>query len=94
MTNISISQTLGNSDFCAMQTILARLFYHVFFFFFLVIELYFSIPTVVAQIFHPISELNLTSVNFPVMPTGKLTEEAKAETETHLVTVEAKINQC
>ena len=46
--NISI---LFNLDF-VNDTILFR-----FFFFFLIIDLYFLIPTVIAQIFNPITEL-------------------------------------
>ena len=56
------------------------------FFFFLIIDLYFSIPAVIAQIFNPIAEL--------VIPIGIPTKEAKAEMETHPVIVEAKIRKC
>ena len=45
----------------------------MFFFFFLVIDLYFLIPTVIAQIFNPIAEL--------VIPIGILVKEAKVEME-------------
>ena len=45
-----------------------------FFLFFLIIDLYFLIPAVIAQIFNPISEL--------VIPIGIPMKEAKAETET------------
>ena len=48
-------------------------------FFFLIIDLYFLIPAVIAQIFHKIAEL--------VIPTGIPTKEAKIETETHPVIV-------
>ena len=48
-------------------------------FFFLVIDLYFLIPAVIAQIFHKIAEL--------VIPTGIPTKEAKIEMETHPVIV-------
>ena len=44
-----------------------------FFFFFLIIELYFLISAVIAQIFNPIVEL--------VIPIGIPTKEAKAEIE-------------
>ena len=57
-----------------------------FFFFFLIIDLYFLIPTVIAQIFNPIEEL--------VIPIGIPTKEAKAEMETHPVIVQAKIRKC
>ena len=46
-----------------------------FFFFFLIIDLYFLIPAVIAQIFSPITEL-VTLILIP-------TKEAKAEIETH-----------
>ena len=57
-----------------------------FFFFFLIIDLYFLIPTVIAQIFNPIEEL--------VIPIGIPTREAKAEVETHPVIVQAKTRKC
>ena len=53
-----------------------------FFFFFLIIDLYFLILPVIAQIFSPIAEL--------VIPTGIPTKEKKAEIETHPIIVEAK----
>ena len=56
------------------------------FFFFLIIDLYFLIPAVIAQIFNHVVEL--------VVPTGIQIEEAKAETEIHPVVVEAKIRKC
>ena len=59
------------------------LFYH-FFKFFLIIDLYFLIPAVIAQIFNPIAEL--------VIPTEVWTKKAKAETETHPVIVEITIS--
>ena len=62
-----------NLDF-ASNTILS-----CFVFFFLIIDLYFLIPAVIAQIFHKIAEL--------VIPTGIPTKEAKIETETHPVIV-------
>ena len=55
-----------------------------FFFFFLIIDLNF--PAVIAKSFNPIAE--------PVIPVGISTEEAKPETETHPVIVEAKIRNC
>ena len=60
---------LFNLDF-ANNTILSCVV-----FFFLVIDLYFLIPAVIAQIFHKIAEL--------VIPTGIPTKEAKIEMETH-----------
>ena len=57
-----------------------------FSFFFLIIDLYFLTPTVIAQIFNPIKEL--------VIPIGIPTKEAKAEMETHPVIVQAKIRKC
>ena len=54
---------------CAL---LSSLFYHVFsFFFFLLIDLYFSIPAVIAQIFNPTAEL--------LIPTGTTTNEVNTE---------------
>ena len=70
---------LFNLDF-AINTILC------FFFFFLIIDLYFLIPAVIAQIFNPIAEL--------VIPIGIPNKEAKAEIEIHLVIAEAKIREC
>ena len=46
-------------------------------------NLYFSIPAVIAQIFNPTSEL--------AIPLVILTKEVKAEMETHAVNIEAKI---
>ena len=54
-------------------------------FFFLIIDLYFLIPAVIAHIFNPIAEL--------VIPLGIPVREAKAEIEIHLVNVEAKIRK-
>ena len=59
---------LFNLDF-AKNTILS-----CFFFFFLVIDLCFLIPTVIRQTFNPIVQL--------AIPTGIPTKEAKAEIET------------
>ena len=71
---------LFNLDF-ANNTILS-----CFFFFFLIIDLYFLIPEVIAQIFNQIAEL--------LILLGILTKEQKVEMETHLVIVEAKIRKC
>ena len=62
-----------NLDF-ASNTILS-----CFVFFFLIIDLYFLIPAVIAQIFPKIAEL--------VIPTGIPTKEANIEMETHPVIV-------
>ena len=70
---------LVNLDF-ANSTILSSLF-----FYFLIIDLYFLIPVVIAQIFNPIAEL--------VTPIGITTKEAKTEIETHQVFVEITINK-
>ena len=56
------------------------------FFFFLIIDLYFLIPTVITQIFYLTAKL--------VVPTGITTKEAKGEMETYSVTVETKIGKC
>ena len=77
MINTSI---LFNFDF-ASNTILS-----CFFIFFVIIDLYFLISAVIAQMFNPIAEL--------VIPIGIPTEEAKAEMETHPVILEAKIRKC
>ena len=69
---------LFNLDF-ASDTILSCSF-------FLIIDLYFLISAVIAQIFNPIAEL--------VIPIGIPIKEAKAEMETHPVIVEAKIRKC
>ena len=73
---------LFNSDF-ANNTILS-----CFFFFFLIINICFLIPAVIAQIFNPIAEL--------VIPIGIPNKEPKAEIkiEIHLLTAEAKIRKC
>ena len=55
-------------------------------FFFLIIDSYFLLPAVIAQIFNPIAEL--------VIPTGIPSKEAKAEIEIQSVIVEAKIRKC
>ena len=58
---------------------------HVFYFF-LIIDLCFLIPAVIAQIFNPIAEL--------VIPKGIPIKEAKAEIEIYPVILEAKIRKC
>ena len=70
---------LFNLDF-AENTILL-----CFFFLFLIIDLYFLTPAVIAQTFNPIAKLVIT--------TGISTKEAKAEMETHPVIVEPKITK-
>ena len=57
-----------------------------FFLFFLIIDLYLFIPAVVPQLFNSIAELAI-----PIEITSK---RAKAEIETHQVTVEIKISKC
>ena len=71
---------LFNLDF-ANNTILS-----CFFFFFVIIDLYFLIPAVTAQIFNPNAEL-VISIGIP-------SEEAKAEIEIHPIIVEAKVRKC
>ena len=56
------------------------------FFFFLIIDLYFLIHAVIADIFVPTAEL--------VIPKGIATNEANTEIEMQPVTVEAKISKC
>ena len=55
-------------------------------FFFLIIDLYFLILTVIAQIVNPFAEL--------VIPIGIHTKEEKGEMETHPVIVEGNIRKC
>ena len=69
---------LFNFDF-ASNTILSC-------FFFLIIDLYFLIAAVIAQIFNPIAEL-VISIGIPL-------KEAKAEIEIHPVIIEPKIRKC
>ena len=57
-----------------------------FFFFFLIIDLYFLIPAVIAQIFNPIQEL--------VIPNGTQNKGVKAEIEILPVIVKAKLRKC
>ena len=70
---------LFNVDF-AKNTILSGLF-----FFLLIIDLYFLIPAVIAQIFNHIAEL--------VIPIGIPSKEAKSEIEIYPVIAEAKIRK-
>ena len=64
---------------------LTKLFYQVFFFFFLIINVYVLIPAITVQIFNPIAEL--------VIPIGTPTKETKEEIETHPLIVEPKIRK-
>ena len=57
-----------------------------FFLFFLIIDLYFLIPTVIKQIFNAIAEL--------VIPIGIPTKEANAGMKIYLVNVEIDISKC
>ena len=68
---------LFNLDFASNTILLC------FFYFFLIIELYFLIPAVIAQIFNPTAEL--------VILIGISSKEAKAEIKIHPVIVETKI---
>ena len=61
------------------------LFYHIFFLFFLLIDLYFLIPAAMAEMFNPIAEL--------IIPIGIPIKEAKVEMKTHPVIVEVKISK-
>ena len=54
------------------------------FIFFLIIDLFFLLPAVIAQVFNPIAEL--------ILPIGIRIKEAKAEMDTHPVIVKAKIS--
>ena len=56
------------------------------FLFFLIIDLNYLIPAVIAQIFNAIAEL--------VIPTGTQYNEANAEVATEPVTAEAKASKC
>ena len=56
------------------------------YYFFLIIDQYFLIPAVIAQVFNPIVEL--------VIPIGIPSKEAKAEIETHPRIAETKIRKC
>ena len=57
-----------------------------FFFFFLIFDLWFLIPAVIAQFFIPTPKLTI-HIRIP-------NKETKAEIETHPVTAEAKIDKC
>ena len=57
-----------------------------FFFYFLIIDLHFLIPAVIAQIFNLIAELGI-----PIRIPNK---EAKAEIEIRPITVETKLRKC
>ena len=57
-----------------------------FFLIFLIIDLHFLIPAVIAQVFNPIADL--------VIPIGIPSKETKTEIEIHPVIVEAKIRTC
>ena len=61
------------------------LFYHIFFLFFLLIDLYFLIPAAMAEMFNPIAEL--------IIPIGIPIKEAKVEMKTQPVIVEVKISK-
>ena len=65
----------------ASNTILSCFFLFSLF----IIDLYFLIPAVITQIFHPIAEL--------VIPIGIPTKEGKEEMETHPVIVEITISE-
>ena len=56
-----------------------------FFFSFLIVDLYFSIPTVITHIFYPIAEL--------VIPTGIPSKEVKAEIEILPIIPEAELRK-
>ena len=58
----------------------------MFLLFFLIINLYFLIPAVIAQIFTPVAE--------SVIPIEIPSKEAKAAIETHSVTAEAQVRKC
>ena len=55
-------------------------------FLFVIIDLGFLIPTVIAQIYNPVAEL--------IIPIGTPIKEAKAEIKIHSVIVETKIRKC
>ena len=71
---------LFNLDF-ANNTTLSCLFFLL-----IIIDLYFLIPTVIAQIFNHIADL--------VILIAILAKEAKAEMQTYPVTLEIKISKC
>ena len=53
---------------------------------FLIIDIYFLIPAVIAQIFNPIAKF--------IIPIGIPVKKAKAKLKLHPVTVEAKVGKC
>ena len=63
-----------------------RQFCHAFSCFFLIIDLYFFIPAVIAHIFNPTAEL--------AIPTGTPANEANAVIETQPLTAEATTRKC
>ena len=54
--------------------------------FFFIVDLYFSVPPVIAQIFNPTAEFVIT-IGMPTIKT-------KAETKMHSVTAEAERKKC
>ena len=54
--------------------------------FFLIINLYFLILAIIAQIFNPLVEL--------IIPLEISIKEAKAEMEIHIVSAKAKVSKC
>ena len=58
----------------------------MFFFFLFIVDLYFLIPEVTAQIFIPTEKLEIT--------TGTQANKANANIKKQLVTVEAKMSKC
>ena len=61
-------------------------FLSCFFFLFLIIDVYFLIPAIIAEIFNSTAE--------SPMSIGILTKEAKAEIKSHPLTAEAQISKC
>ena len=61
------------------------IFNHVCFYFLLIIDLYFSIPAIIAHIFNPTAKL--------AIPIGIPTTEVKSKTEAHLVIAKVKISK-
>ena len=58
----------------------------MFFFFLFIVDLYFLVPEVIAQIFIPTEKLEIT--------TGTQANKANANIKKQLVTVEAKMSKC
>ena len=75
-----MTSMLFNLDF-ANNTILS-----CFFFLSLIVDLYFLIPVVIAQIFNPSAEL-VIHIGIPI-------KEAKAKNKIHPVITEAKTRKC